>query len=370
MKNLSNSETLATLQDVEDCYFSLLRRAPDAPGLEFWQSVLKKGITRKHLMDSFVKSTEFQAKYTTTNNYSGLQFYPGYKPEDANILRKHVIQKAIIGEDYYIDGFGQKTLFQSVPFCKQFNKDLLSFPVPDDGYHAEALEYIAVCESVSEATANEYCIAELGAGWGPWVCLGGVLARNQQIPKIILIGVEADTERFSLMKQQFIANNFLDSAGKAVQNFECTLIQGAAWSENTTLYFANAGVTDMAASTSTTNAAGDYLGRNLPKVAVQAYSIQDIIKNNFVNLLHIDIQGAEFDVIASSLEILKKQVKAMLIGTHSRVIEGKLIDLLYRNGWYLHREKPCQVNWQMKETLSTEAMTTSDGIQYWKNNSL
>jgi hypothetical protein len=30
----------------------------------------------------------------------------------------------------------------------------------------------------------------------------------------------------------------------------------------------------------------------------------------------------------------------MLIGTHSRVIEGKLIELLYKNGRYLNREKP------------------------------
>ncbi|HUN22387.1 MAG TPA: DUF4214 domain-containing protein [Anaerolineales bacterium] len=366
MKILPNSKTLATLQDVEDCYYYLLERKPDPSGLEFWQHRVKKGISRDALKDSFIKSNEFKQKHNEAGNHP-LQVYPGYKQSDVATLEKCVVQEAVIGEDYYIDGFGQKTLFQSVPFCNQFNKDLLSFPVPQDGYHAEALEYIAICESVLEANPDQYCIAELGAGWGPWVCLGGVVARNQNISKIKLIGVEADITRFNLMKKQFIANNFLSVNETAMQGYECILLQGAAWSKNTILYFANAGVTDMGASASTTNSKSDYLGRNLPKVAVQAYTIQDIIQNNIVNLLHIDIQGAEFDVVSSSLETLKKQVKAMLIGTHSRVIEGKLIDLLYRNGWYLHREKPCQVNWQTNEPPSIEAMTSLDGIQYWKN---
>ena len=55
----------------------------------------------------------------------------------------------------------------------------------------------------------------------------------------------------------------------------------------------------------------------------------------------------------------------MMIGTHSRVIEGALIELLYANGWTLELEKPCRVVWS-EHPVSQEAMTEVDGCQYWR----
>ena len=84
-----------------------------------------------------------------------------------------------------------------------------------------------------------------------------------------------------------------------------------------------------------------------------------------VDFLHIDIQGSEFEIIESAIQIINSQVRAMLIGTHSRVIEGKLIEFLYKHGWYLHREKPCRFN-LVEKPVTIEAMTVVDGIQYWR----
>lgn len=44
-----------------------------------------------------------------------------------------------------------------------------------------------------------------------------------------------------------------------------------------------------------------------------------------IDLLHIDIQGGELDLVAQSLETISRSVAYMLIGTHSRTIEGELI---------------------------------------------
>jgi hypothetical protein len=109
----------------------------------------------------------------------------------------------------------------------------------------------------------------------------------------------------------------------------------------------------------------DYLGRILNKTSVDGFTLKEILDDAIVDLLHIDIQGAEFDVVDSSIDILDSQVKSMMIGTHSRTIEGKLIELLYKHGWYLHREKPCRVEWG-RGPVSLEAMTVTDGCQYWR----
>ena len=68
--------------------------------------------------------------------------------------------------DRIVDGFGRQTLLECIPFASDFDLERLQHPFPDDGYHAEAAEYIALADSVRRA-GSRYCIAELGAGWGP-----------------------------------------------------------------------------------------------------------------------------------------------------------------------------------------------------------
>ena len=97
---------------------------------------------------------------------SPLQIYSGYTDEDIKVLKSFVRQNAALEDEHFVDGFSQKTLYKSVAFCENFNLERLTLPVPDDGYHAEALEYIALSDSVRRANET-YCVVELGAGWGP-----------------------------------------------------------------------------------------------------------------------------------------------------------------------------------------------------------
>ena len=298
---------------------------------------------------------------------SPFQIYSGYTDEDITMLKSFVKQNATLENDHYIDGFSQKTLYKSVAFSTNFNLERLTLPVPDDGLHAEALEYIAVCDSVLRAKGT-YCAVELGSAWGPWISLGGVVARNHGIKRIDLVGVEAHPERFSLLKQQLSAN---DLRPDTIQNtteidrIRCRLIQGAASSEHKTLWFPKVDIKDMGAAASDTNTSSDYRGLTAENFPVEGFTLKEIIGDLTVDLLHIDIQGAEFDVVNSGITTLNSQVKSMLIGTHSRVIEGKLIETLYKHGWYLHREKPCRVEWR-NLPASLEAMTQVDGCQYWR----
>ena len=298
---------------------------------------------------------------------SPLQIYSGYTDEDITMLKSFVKQNATLENDYYIDGFSQKTLYKSVAFSTNFNLERLTLPVPDDGLHAEALEYIGVCDSVHRAKGT-YCIIELGSAWGPWISLGGVVARNHGIKTIDLVGVEAHPERFSLLKNQLVANELRpDTIQNAteIDGIRCRLIQGAASSEHKTLWFPKVDIKDMGAAASETNTSSDYRGLTAENFPVEGFTLKEIIGDLTVDLLHIDIQGAEFDVVNSGITTINSQVKSMLIGTHSRVIEGKLIETLYKHRWYLHREKPCRVSW-LASPQSLEAMTQTDGTQYWR----
>lgn len=298
---------------------------------------------------------------------SPLQIYSGYTEDDIALLRSFVIQEAHLEESFYVDGFSHKTLYSSVSFCNKFDLARLTFPVPDDGFHAETLEYVAVCDSVHRAT-SKYSIIEIGAGWGPWISLGGVLARNKGINNIHLIGVEAHPDRFELMKNQLLVNQLRPSTNLDVTDFNgihCKLLQGAASSESKTLWFPKVSVLDMGAAASHEDHSDDYRGLNVQNFPVTGFTLEEIIGDLEVDMLHVDIQGAEFELLESGIDLINDRIKAMMVATHSRVIEGELIELLYQNGWYLHREKPCIVGWRTSPA-SIEAMTQVDGCQYWR----
>jgi len=58
-----------------------------------------------------------------------------------------------------------------------------------------------------------------------------------------------------------------------------------------------------------------------------------------------------------------------VIGTHSRKIEGDLMDLMVRAGWSLAREQPSKVSFGTGARSLSE-MLIHDGTQVWRNPSL
>ena len=293
------------------------------------------------------------------------QVYRGYTPEHEALLQTFVIGQARIETDRFVDGFGQVTLRSCVPFAKTFDLAKLTFPVPNDGYHAEAPEYVAVADAVSRARTS-FAIAEVGAGWGPWLGLGGVLARNKGLADVTLIGVEALPARFELLGDHMRANGFVPGASdQASRRTTCRLFNGAVAPTRGELWFPDVPVTDMGPAASDTANERDYRGARVKNLRVQAFPLEEVIGGATLDLLHIDIQGSELALVQGNVDLLADRVRSMMIGTHSRVIEGALIELLYANGWTLELEKPCRVVWS-EHPVSQEAMTEVDGCQYWR----
>jgi FkbM family methyltransferase len=302
----------------------------------------------------------------TSGAGSANQIYPGYAPRHEALLASMVVRPAELQADRIVDGFGQTTLFRCVPFASDFDLERLSLPIPDDGYHAEASEYVAVADSVKRA-GSRYCIAELGAGWGPWLGLGGVMARNKGIRQIELIGVEALPARFELMQAHLASNRLRPEAGEAttLEGVTCHLFNGAVTPTRGEVWFPDVPITDMGSAVSETESNRDYRGKRVKNLKVQGHPLPEILGDSRPDLLHIDVQGAELGLIEANLALHAERVQGIMIGTHSRVIEGALIDVLYANGWQLELEKPCRVAWRANPP-SMEAMTVVDGCQYWR----
>ena len=296
---------------------------------------------------------------------SPLQIYAGYEPADVDVLHRHATVPASLQGDHHIDGFGVKTLYECVPFATPDSLNLarLQYPIPDDGFHAEGIEYVALLDAI-ERFANDgtFVALEAGAGWAPWLAMAGVICRSREAKDIRLIGIEASPERFALMRRHLGFNQLDQQHGVAVKLFE-----GAVWSHDGVIHFPESAVEDMGAAVSTDSADTDYRGQAVATREVPCTRLSSLVgEGREVDFLHIDVQGAEGEVIKSHIDWLNQWVGSMMIATHSRPLEGELMVLLSGNGWVLHREKPCHFeagrvfdNWC--------GVTTVDGSQYWIN---
>ena len=84
-----------------------------------------------------------------------------------------------------------------------------------------------------------------------------------------------------------------------------------------------------------------------------------------IDLLHVDIQGGESDFIRACLETMNAQVNYLVVGTHSRDVEGRIFEDMAAAGWRLEIERPAILS--LRED---ERVVVVDGIQGWRNTML
>jgi hypothetical protein len=98
----------------------------------------------------------------------------------------------------------------------------------------------------------------------------------------------------------------------------------------------------------------------LPMVSMEAA----IADHPRIDLLHVDIQGGEADLVAGCLPLLADKVGYMMIGTHSKQIEGQLFTTLLASGdWLLEVERPAILSL----THDRGPVVHVDGVQGWRN---
>lgn len=185
-------------------------------------------------------------------------------------------------------------------------------------------DWITTLRAVNSAN-GVFRMAELGAGWGPWLVRGALAARQRtdKITKVELLGVEADPRHFEWMKDHFRDNSLNPD--------EHHMIFGAASAETGTLRFPVIENPDVDYGASLTAAKA-----NIPYIEVPGITLHDITSrfSGPVDFMHVDIQGAEYDLLPPGMDHLRDSVKNIMIGTHQANEKHDNLAKTFRdNGW-------------------------------------
>jgi FkbM family methyltransferase len=301
-------------------------------------------------------------------NKLGNDFFGGWSDADIPLLEKYADPSATHTEGFITDFIGVKTNVSFYAGLNNSNGTLIAkLPIPDDSFHADAIEYIALFNAFERSKRNSNFVAvEVGASYGPWICAAGVIAKRLGKKAISLVAVEASETKLDSISNHQRMNNLTNESGVSLKIFH-----GAAWNTRTTLMFPKVDVAiDNGGRVAEHATTVDYRGAHLEHVEVKTYTLEDILSGiEFVDFMHIDIQGAERNLLEDdqSLTILTNRVSTLFLGTHSRAIDGLAIERLTAAGWVLHRERPTTFNQDLDRTANVEGWTTRDGGQLWFN---
>jgi FkbM family methyltransferase len=296
-----------------------------------------------------------------TDTHIAMQLFPGYTDADTAIFAEFRNSEAKPEPGFIVDFLGSRTRTSSLwREARRLDGHLIGIPVPGD-FHAEAIEWIGLLKAVRSAV-GQYVAMELGAGFGPWTVAGAVAARQRRIRDIRLCAVEGDPHHFQSLRQHLIDNGFdpeRHTLLQAVVGVRAGVAQWPAVDDSTEPN--DWGCRPMQASR-------DYRGREFLKTKpIEVVPMLDlIVREPRWDLIHMDVQGDEAALCRSCIDELTARVKRITSATHSRKIEGDLLDLMSGAGWLLEHEKPARFNF-VPDAASLEAMTTMDGTQVWRN---
>ncbi len=233
-------------------------------------------------------------------------------------------------------------------------------PAPDPGnWHADIAEWAAALRSVALAQ-TQYRIVELGCGWGCWITNMGVAARSRGLA-VELIGIEGDHNHLANARETLMINGFSPNeyrlvhgvagprAGKAI--FPDPDAGEAHWGGEPEFYPDPARLEQAQAT------------RGLQ--VLDCHTLDELGAGGMIDLLHIDIQGGETSYVAGNAEAMSRLVKRVLIGTHSREIEGALFAHFLAQGWLLEMERPA-----VAPPRAGRPHIQVDGVQLWRNPAL
>lgn len=233
-------------------------------------------------------------------------------------------------------------------------------PVPAPGnWHADIAEWAAALQSVAQAR-DSYRIVELGCGWGCWITNMGVAARQRGL-QVDLLGIEGDAGHLQNAQETLALNGFGPQTyrlfhgvagprpGKAI--FPAPERGTAHWGGAPEFYPSAARLAAAAQD---------------PALQVlDCRTLDEMTGGGVIDLLHIDIQGGETSYVAGNADAMSRLVRRVLIGTHSRVIEGDLFRHFLDRGWRLEMERPA-----LAPPKGGQPVIHVDGVQLWANPAL
>ena len=293
-------------------------------------------------------------------------WFPGYSRDDLALLDKFHDSTAKPAAGFVTDFIGGRT---RVDFLWNEVRDrdgtVMNLPIPADLF--ETIEWIGLLKSIegARARARRHIVAmEVGAGWGPWLVHAANAARRVGILDFHLCGIEADPGRFEMMKQHFRDNNLEPADHDLVLGAVGVTPGKARWP-----VIADPSNSGGARPVRDGMASDLAYMRGLPGPtrSVDVIAFGDLLRRrNRWDFVHVDIQGWELEICQAFSKDLREHVAWLVIGTHSRKIDGDLLQLMFDDGWICENEKPSRFEFNGSRQ-NLEAMTTIDGAQVWQN---
>lgn len=337
---------------VELAYKFLLGRPPENDAVI--ASHVQAGSAAK-IFESVAASQEAEARLNFNPSSVFHHFASIFDAKDT--IRRHA-QDNLVSDPQYLTNFLGVRIEEAYMPELLYGKSGTIEPIPiPANWHADVAEWAAALRAVDLARGT-FVVAELGCGWGCWLNNTGVAARNLGL-KPRLIGVEGDEGHITFARRCCTVNGFLDD--------EVTLYRGIAAAHGGIALFPKQDTAGIdwglqpifgATEQERSNAASEGRYDELPLIPLEKI----VGESEILDLLHIDIQGGEADLIEQSLDFLQRQVAYVLIGTHSRVIEGRLMSALWGQTWRLEIERTAIVT-----LIPERPVTIVDGVQGWRN---
>ncbi|HEY0369205.1 MAG TPA: hypothetical protein VGC85_06385 [Chthoniobacterales bacterium] len=289
-------------------------------------------------------------------NHSPFFHYQTTFPAE-ELIRRHAVPDLKPDAAHRTNFLGVRINPKFVPAILQGTENTVeSVPIPAN-WHADIAEWAAALRAV-ELAQSRFTMIELGCGWGCWMNNTGVAARRLGL-EVELIGVEGDAAHIGFAHEACATNGFasdqihlyrgIAAAQSGVALFPRQTHGGTDW-----------GLAPVFGANEDQRAAAARAGTHdeLPLVALA----EIIGARAKIDLLHIDIQGGEADLIARCIDLLCDKVAYLVIGTHSREIEGRIFENLLQSKWLLEIERPAIFN-----LTPAGPHVTVDGVQGWRN---
>jgi FkbM family methyltransferase len=267
-----------------------------------------------------------------------------------------------------------RTSFLDAGSPDQTGGEAPQLPPIDENY----FEWVDLLESLANSGVD-FTMMERGAGYGRWLVRGAFAARWFGNPSCKLIGVEAEPTHFEWMQQHF-RDNGLDPDSQTLlraaisgRDGTATFIVGNArewYGQRVVLIEDYWQFVKQRLRRSIFRSLGDSRARRPDDAAmyhlarVRRVSLDSLLRPlRKVDLIDLDVQGAELEVLSAAPEGLNAKVSRVHIGTHNQKVESGLRSLFRRLGWVCSFDFPCGGESETPWGL----VKFQDGVQSWQN---
>lgn len=339
-------ERRSTPEDVYLCYRLLLGREPELP-----QAMIARAIeypSRIALVSSFIHTLEFQLRHSA-------RLHPGL---DVSLLNEFANAEAAGVEGFVTDFMGGLTHTSILAWAVERNGQLEMPPVLGNLFGAlpEWLSVLSSVKSAAEGGRTRFTVAEIGAGWGPWLAVAGRAARNKGMDELRLVGVEPAPELCASMKRHLSDNGF-DSSFCTV--IEAAVVPGAQAAQYPILGHPSVEFGHRAVAKPAEGRPADGWR------AIDVTTLAEIMALEPELDLMVLTTGGDEVAMLSGLDLTSIGLRSLMVATHDRRADFELWDLLSKAGWRNVIYQTCEVR-QDDGDLSI-AHIVRDGCQYWVN---